>query len=364
MNDFFFIKWKEDDPNPPVRYEGHPIFQFTQKSDHDELRESQAHKCVIITPAPLSPNSSTIIQTKVGNPPKNLSQNLESKHSTCRKSVRVDFYLDFNVVSSAEEIFDIKHWSNVKDKTLYLWVSTVHLEKCQRLRIDSHTVYKSQMIDIRYHCMEVENQLELTSKHKGIMHHLNDQVFIIGCGEVWVDHREKQVLVNNQSGSLRSPMANNGELMYLHSSLSFLQYLCGDSANSNDPENEFQGLTGSKFSIAGKHSSAERAQSWKNWCLERNDRKRQLDCLFLNYFILPSVSLMCENHKKYRDRRDHSYRFTFDRELKKSKAKEVTLEYIRFVLACRKDVKCKIEELNYSDALSELHSLQKSNVNL
>ena len=411
MDKFYFVKWidvsSQKDAPLPVQYDDkYPIFQFTQKENHNALRPSQCHKTVFVTPNLIHPNTVDVEPQSLKNfSCKKLSSNklyseinkLQNENEddckskfdealqnwTYQSALKIDFYLNFNVVASAVILWNIKSWEQLQHKKLYLWTSTISLRHCQNVsnksarcvsdlnqNINIQTkanIYKSRIKYIRYHCIEVENQLELTSKHKGVIHLLSSDEFITGAGEVWVDHIQKQVIMNNQSGSLRFQMSFNGYLLFMYSNSDlFFQRNNSDKIRKNrkahncyniydnninnipcisnyqEPNNSdvLFGLTGETYTLSNLPGSLSRINSWKEWNSKRTDKQKQLDCPFLNYFIMPSVGHGCL--KKH-------YKFCFDREIKEKKAVAVDLQYIRHVIEQRTDIHSEIHPLFQKD---------------
>lgn len=357
MDKLYFIKWI---PNSlkrttkiPLNYGHYPVFQFTQKENHDALRLSQCHKTVFVTESPSALNSSTQIKTVSS---KKLETEIQkflthtpeerqvheekvlkrilgktTSQESLESAIRIDFYLNFQVVSSSKIIWNITKFKNLPDKTLFLWVSVLRQQDIELVEQKEYPVnlFLASTKKIRYHCIEVKNQLELTCKHKGIIHLMDPNEFIVGCGEIYIDHSKKQAIVNNQSGSLRFEMQQNGYLLYHHISLQWSKF-----RKSKDPTSLLQ-QTRIPSILKHEAGTVERDGAWSQWFASRNEEEKQLDCPFLNYVVLLSIEYALGS----------KYMYQFDRAVKLKKANPVTMQYIRDIILKRPDIKYKLTNL-------------------
>ena len=481
-----------DDSHPKARVqivkadgENIPLTKSSSKANHSNRKAKHRQQAIQAIVNGAAASNETLIKTLGFNG----TDHGSSHHNTCMpdilsagqisstsipQSIRLDFYVDFSVVSSAPILWNVTRFSTLPDRTLYLWISTIRQSDCRAIqdaewakwskysrvaadpqrsmrqsrrrscygidpkdqsvsaarhsvsrrksvggKSDMHgeasqagddamiyPLYEGQLELIRYHCIQVENQLELTSKHKGLMHLLQPDEFIIGSGEVWVDHETKTVAFNNQSGSLRCPMAHNGELIYVHTGVHALkrltevvhpQHACHTTLSSSTNPGlmppdmaqgmansltqslsnlpflttdtpKLNGLTNIPYPVPGQAGSFIRVHAWNELYAARSERQRQLECPFLNYLVIPSIELASgtsdsqneqivdEKKSKKSHKHQHKatklesvsneiYRTIFDRELKEKQAVPVDIAYLRHVLKQRHDIRCTIEPL-------------------
>ena len=153
------------------------LLEFTQKEKYDKLDPIQAHRNFEMT-----------------DPKTNIAYQIEF-HLTLEDTIKAPHYL-------YQQNFD-----KLLDQTLYLWVCTVRT--CKHNLISDLGIYEANWDIIHWHFVQVENELELTSKHKGLISQLSNKDFIVGAGEIYLDRENSLLYYNTQTGCIKKSMHKN-----------------------------------------------------------------------------------------------------------------------------------------------------------
>jgi len=256
---FAFCEFNKQHKPPEVDEDSYSLtstlLQFTRKKHHPRLLESQAFKSVDIE-----------------------ENNIK---------YRIDFELSLEDTVKSPCYLNLENFDSLPENKLLIWICSVRAPKHnEHSRLSS--IFEADFSNIKWDFVEMESELELTSKHKGLISLLHNDDFIIAAGEIYIDKDSKIVYWNNQTGCIMKTMYKNGKRIFLDN-----------------------------------HTVEE----WKIF-KRKNGKQLQFECLFLNEILTPIMKYTADD-----------YEIVFDWSLKRKYAPEINDEYVQKICSEELDLK-------------------------
>jgi hypothetical protein len=119
------------------------------------------------------------------------------------------FELKLEDTSLGESLMYQKDFSNLPTNKPFLFVATIHTCKHNLKCKKPIHLYEANKNNIKFHFLSAENDIDIISKHKGIICRLKEKDLLFFAGEVY--KTDETIIYNLQSGCLRNSMFKNNE---------------------------------------------------------------------------------------------------------------------------------------------------------
>jgi hypothetical protein len=156
------------------------VLELTNKTDHDKLQKYQ--------------------------------KNCRFRVEKDGKNIEFTFDLKLSDTSLGECLLYQNDFSKLKNRTIYLFVCTVHVCKHTLFRTSPATIHKADKTS--WHFLETDSKVDVVTKHKGIIQQLSTADLLLFAGEIYKE--DDKFIYNIQSGCLRDMMFKNDENLYLY----------------------------------------------------------------------------------------------------------------------------------------------------